>query len=431
MGRSMVRDIIELGKIVVGRRRPMSSHQALRDRRLRAVVRNAYEHVPYYRDRFRAAGISPEDIRSADDLHKVPVTTKDDLRAAGMANTISRRVDVSGCIMRTTSGSTGKPFAVFRTRSEERTRLQFQMAALLTAGLRPLDRFVMLIAEWEAPRRLHTRLGLFQREVVRVSRPIEEQIRRLRELRPTVLWTWPSALRSLMHFVEGPFREVVNPRILITNAEILDPHLRNRVKTELDTELFNFYGACEFGRIAWECKAHEGLHINGDHLIVECVDGDLNPLPFNHTGTIVVTSLYSFAMPFIRYNLNDLGMLKEAKCSCGSPLPLMAPPMGRETEVLRLPSGRIMPPLELLNLMSSFNKVDQFRFVQEATDLLRVELVMREGRDPSTEETVRTKIRDYLKEPVRVEVVTKKDPSVSSSKFRVIVSNGGSRRSTP
>jgi phenylacetate-CoA ligase len=225
-----------------------------------------------------------------------------------------------------------------------------------------------------------------------------------------------------------PLRDVVRPRILITNAEVFDPQIRSRVQAELDSELFNFYGACEFGRIAWECKAHEGLHVNADHLIVECLDDGNNPVPFKQTGTIVVTSLYSLAMPFIRYNLNDLGMLKEAKCSCGSPLPLMAAPMGRDTEVLKLPSGRIMPPLELLNLMSSFSLVDQFRLVQETTDLLRVELVMRADRDPATEETIKARIKGYLNEPVRVEVVTKKSLTVSGSKLRIIVSNVDSVR---
>jgi phenylacetate-CoA ligase len=144
-----------------------------------------------------------------------------------------------------------------------------------------------------------------------------------------------------------------------------------------------------------------------------------------------VTSLYSFAMPLIRYNLNDLGMLKEGRCSCGSPLPLMAAPMGRDTDVLKLPSGRAMPPLGLLNLMAPFSLVDQFRLVQERTDLLRVELVMRAGRDPSTEETIKARIQGYLREPVQVEVVTKQDLAVPGSKLRVIVSNVDSGRPKP
>lgn len=417
----MIREIIELRRILRNRRLSAPELEGLRAQRLKAVVRNAYEHVPYYRTLMKSAGVSPEEIRTPEDLQRIPVTHKEDLKAAGLDNITADWADLSRYVKSATSGSTGEPFAVYRTKREETTRLQFQMAALLAAGFLPRDRFVMLIHQWNAPWRMHAALGLYRRWVVLVTLPPEEQIRRLRQLKPTILWTSPSALRALIHNSGNRLREVINPRILILNGEVYDGLLKQQVESQLDTEVFNFYGACEFGRIAWECTTHEGLHINNDHLIVESLTGD-KPAGFGKTGTTVITSLYSFAMPLIRYNINDLSVLSEHGCSCGSPLPLMEHPMGRDLDLLALPNGKHVNVHEWMDTVPRFRQIHQFRIIQESVDSALVELVPWDRIDDGTLKRIRDDLEAYVDRAVRVRVQTVDFIAPEGSKFRTFIS---------
>src|SRR5271157_2867932 len=104
--------------------------ERMRDEKLRSVVRNAFDHVPYYRALFLSAGIRPDDIRTAEDLPKLPVTTKRDLRAAGPANITARWTDLASCRTWTSNGTTGEPFVTYWGRSEERTYFMLFMASL-------------------------------------------------------------------------------------------------------------------------------------------------------------------------------------------------------------------------------------------------------------------------------------------------------------
>jgi phenylacetate-CoA ligase len=118
---AMIHEVLELRRMFRNRKLPPQELEALRERKLRAVIRNAYEHVPYYRSRFRSAGISPDDIRMVEDLRNLPISTKEEMRAAGPENTIADWGDPSSLITERTSGITGKPFTVYRTAAEART----------------------------------------------------------------------------------------------------------------------------------------------------------------------------------------------------------------------------------------------------------------------------------------------------------------------
>src|SRR5574337_426553 len=112
---------------------------------------------------------------------------------------------------------------------------------------------------------------------------------------------WPTALRALLGRI-GSLQSLARPRTIVTSAEPLDPVVRRRVSDDLDVDFLNFYGSVESGRIAWECAAHEGLHINADCVILErAADTELS----GAGSSVIVTNLNSFAMPFIRYRLGD------------------------------------------------------------------------------------------------------------------------------
>jgi phenylacetate-CoA ligase len=277
------------------------------------------------------------------------------------------------------------------------------MAALMTCGFGPRDRLAILGPEWTLGRQLHHLLGLYKSEVIPLPVTADWQLKRLKELDPTVVWTYPSVLRSLIHNLDFPIRELIRPRVVITFAEIFDPVLRKRVEAELDPEFFSLYGATEFGRIAWECPEHEGLHLNASHFVLECVDDPLLP-DLEGAGVAVLTNLFGYAMPFIRYKLGDICLFPNATCSCGCTFPLMDPPIGREDDILMLPNGEIKSANGFHHIIARFDGIDQWRVIQETESDFVVQLVMPNKPDEEMFNKIREEFVHYLEVPTTLNI---------------------------
>lgn len=408
----------ELVRLLSGRlpRKP-EALAALRDRRLRALVRSAYERVPYYRALFDDAGLGPRDVRSADDLRHLPVSTRDALRAAG-EGARARGVDWSATRVVHTSGSSGKPWAVHRTRAEDRLRRAVEFRSMRHTGIRPTDVIALLGAVRNAPRRPLERCGLFRVIEVSPLLPVERQIERLREIRPSVFWVYPTALRALLAAAES-LEAVIEPRMVVTSAEPLDEPLRRRAFDRRPIETRNFYGSAEIGRIGWECGEHRGLHVNVDCVILELLEDDDLP---GAGRSVVATNLNSHAMPFLRYRLGDRCAWVEGGCPCGSPLPLIRPPVGREWDVLRLPSGRMVSPWGLNVFLRDLPGLLQFRFVQKRRDRLEVQLRFSRPPASATLESLRERIASHLGEPISIEIAPVDAIGEGTLKFRSFLS---------
>jgi phenylacetate-CoA ligase len=191
--------------------------------------------------------------------------------------------------------------------------------------------------------------------------------------------------------------------MLITSAEVCDDMLKARIQGNLKIEMLNFYAANEVGRVAAECLAHEGLHVNEDHVILECVNSRHLAEP-GVSGEAVVTSLNALAQPFIRYRLGDVCKFTEKPCSCGSPFPLISPPLGRFDDAVKLPSGKLVSLWPFTFILRKMDRLEQYRIIQESAERLVVKLVFRE--DPNDDALVRLRSRfmEHLGEPVSVDI---------------------------
>ena len=249
---------------------------------------------------------------------------------------------------------------------------------------------------------------------------IEDQIQCAQKMHPTVLWVYPTVLRALLHKLDYRLSKLVCPRVLITSAEVFDEVMRERIRADLDVEMFNFYGAYEVGRIAAECPAHEGLHVNVDHVILECLDGN-RPAARGTPGIAVLTTLNAFTMPFIRYRLGDICTSIEKTCSCGSAFPLIGPPQGRENDMIMLPSGKILSPLAFGYILRSFNGINQFRIIQERFDHFVLQLAFQENPQDEMLLKIRSRIMEYLDEPVRLDIQIVDFVTEEKLKFRIYI----------
>jgi phenylacetate-CoA ligase len=417
----MIGEALELRRLMNNRRLSPAELEAVRNRKLQAMIRHAYENVPYYRSLFQAVGLLPEEIRNVNDLQRIPITTKDDLRTAGVERITANGVDLAACQVVHTSGTTGKPFAIHLTRTDLRARRLVEFRALLLTGFRPQDRLAILGPAQPHSMRFHQRLGFYRSVNISPTLALDDQIDLLKRYRPTILWAYPTALKALLARVNYRLDTVASPRLLITSAEVCDETLKIRIQNTSKIEIFNFYASNEFGRIAAECPAHEGLHVNVDHVILECVNSK-DPAEPGVSGEAVVTSLHAWAQPFIRYRLGDVYMFTEKLCSCGSPFPLISAPLGRSDDVVLLPSGNISSLWPFTFLLRKMNGLEQYRIIQESVEHLVVQLAFCGYPDSDELVQLRSRFMEILGEPVKVDIQCVDSIRDEGPKFRSFIS---------
>ncbi len=417
----MIRELLELARVYRSRKSSPQDLEILRTARLRAVIRNAYDHAPYYRSLLERAGLTSSDIHSMEDIRKLPVITKEDLRQAGLHNISAGWADLSSCATSTTNGSTGEPITVYRTKAESTVYAMLFLDALLTVGFRPRDKLCILGPYWQIDQRLYHKLGIFRREIIRATDPMEQQIQRLRDMQPDILWAYPTALRALMHCLKIPLGDLIRPRVIVTTAEVFDQVLKERVREQVDSKLAELYGCGEVGIIATQCRSSEALHVYSPYVHVECLDRGEPAIP-GKLGTVVVTSLYNFAFPIIRFNLHDICCFSADTCSCTSAWPLIDPPLGRDNDLITLPSGRIISPLALQLILKKTPDVDQWRLIQETPDRFVVRLAF--NKDPSAQmlEDIRSRLVDHMPESAHFQIEVGDFIVEEGLKFRSVVS---------
>ena len=401
----MLRDLIKLQRLLHHLKLSSEELNHLQNLKLRNIIRHAYENVPYYQSLFSSGGLSPEDIRSVEDLKYIPITTKEDLKAAGIEKITTQGISLSSYLQISTSGNTGKPFTVYFRQDEARIRQLLDFRTLLSIGFHPRDRLLSLIRSFPYHTRFYQRLGFYRSENISHLHLIEEQVQHLQKMRPTILWASPTELWALLHHLDDHLSKIIRPRIIIISAEVFSEGLKERIRADLDIEIFNFYGAVEAGRIASECPSHEGLHVNADHLILECLVGD-QPAGFGKPGVVVITTLNAFVMPFIRYRLGDICSLIDKRCSCGASFPLIGPIQGRENDMVQLPSGKILSPHGLNNILMGINEINQFRFIQKSPGHLVLQLALCGNLSEEKLLDIRTQCMEYLCEPIHLDIQT-------------------------
>jgi len=366
--------------------------------RLRKLVRHAYKQVPFYGEKFKAVGVHPMDIKQLSDLKNIPVCERNELIEAGEEKTLARNVDPRRCHEILTSGSGGTPLKVYVTRRELASRKMVELRGLLRIGFKPRDRLLVLGPEGSARSSLFQRLLLYNTKQVSPFLSVEDQLAQIYQFKPTILWIYPTILRALLHASDGSLSRIAQPRIVITSAEQLDPTVRQNLREDLDTEVFNFYASMETGRIATECRSHQGLHVNADQLILEIPHEGSAP-----SGGVLVTCLNAYTMPFIRYRLGDVTAFKDGKCTCGSNFPIIDPPQGRRDALIQLPSGGRRSFVVFFQILRRFGWIRQFRVVQKAPDHVLVFLRLLRKPRPAEFSTIRVLLTEYLGETAQLD----------------------------
>lgn len=397
----------------------------LRRTRLQKLIMHSYNRVPFYRNIFDQHGLNPKDVLDIEDLHKVPILTKQVLQQGNSTDFLAQGIDPSQCDITRTSGSTGKPIEILRLRNENLWGWYMTMVrAQIANGVRPWHRQAFIEDRARMPKKNWSISRLKPQEVYLLAgQQVQEQLNILQSVRPHFIRGYSNSLSLLAHSMKQSNIKDISPKIVMGYAELLDKASRSLINEVFNVEMVDLYATAETYGIAWECPKHSGYHINADSLIVEFIR-DGRPAKVGEQGHIVVTSLYQYAMPLIRYDLEDIGIPTNEKCSCGRDLPLMAMIQGRVDDFVTLRNGTIIPPIgTFADVINGEQDVREFLVVQEDYDLIVVKLVVNAENDLDLIGRVRHGIEDLIQHEavVKVEIVKQIDRG-NDVKLRRIIS---------
>ena len=313
--------------------------EVIQSSRLQRLVERASTNVPFYGRLFRDCGLRAEDIRSPSDLRKIPITTKEQLQSAGRGEITSRRLDLSRCVAVSTSGATGIPLRLYFTRTDWSRLNMNWLRPLLAHGVKPWQRRFEITGPHNISlrKRWYNRLGLWDRRALSIFEAPERWVEAYRSFRPDVLAGYSGSLRLLADHVMREGISDIAPKFVFGVSDLADEDFRARIERAFQRRFVDLYGAAESSCIAWECPDCRGYHINSDALIVEFLKKDGQPAPPGTPGRIVITNLFSQALPIIRYDLGDVGVRADQEPTCGRGLPLMGIVEGRSDAFLVLP----------------------------------------------------------------------------------------------
>ena len=364
---------------------PYDQLRDLQNERLLKQVRHVWDNVPYYRQKMEEKGVSPEDIRSIDDLHKLPFLKKDDLREAYPYGLMGK--PMADCVrIHSTSGTTGKRVVAFYTQHDVDLWEDCCARAIVAAGGTKED--VVHVAYG---------YGLFtggaglhggSHKVGCLTLPMssgntDRQLQFMTDLGATILCCTPSYAAYLAESIhERGLQDQIRLKAGIFGAEAWSEDMRHDIEEKLGIKAYDIYGLTETSGpgVAFECCEQSGMHINEDHFIAEIIDPDTGEvLPEGSKGELVFTAIDKEAFPLLRYRTRDICVLSRKKCSCGRTHVKMSKPMGRSDDMLIIRGVNVFPsqietvlmqqgyPANYQIIVDRINNNDTFEVVVEMT----------------------------------------------------------------
>jgi phenylacetate-CoA ligase len=409
--------------------------KAYQERRLRELVGHAYRHVPFYRARMDAAGVKPEDVRTLEDLGKLPFLSKTDIRENLYFDLMSDNHDKREIYRITTSGSTGEPLVMYA----DRVQLELRWAATLrsqewagyrfgdrcarlwhqTIGMSPMQVFKEKFDAWFTRR-------LFIPAYEMSDENIRSFVRKMEGWRPAFVDGYAESFNFLSTYLKHSELKGLKLRGMMSSAQSLPAHSREKIEASFGCRVFDKYGSREFSGIAYECDAHEGHHVVAELYLVEVLK-EGRPCAPGEIGEIVITDLNNFCMPLIRYRIGDLAVAMDPSrpCLCGRSAPRIGEIQGRTQSIIMGTHGRYLPGTFFAHVFKDFDHVvRQYQIVQEKRD--RLSLVIIKGPQ-FTEEglgQILEELKRYVGADMHIDVeFTDRIAMVRTGKHRATISS--------
>ena len=398
--------------------RPAQLRQ-LQQQSLSELITHAVTHSPYYRNKYRdvPALFSPDE-----GISRLPLLRKDDVikhRESLLADNVDPRTVRIGH----TGGSTGQPLAFYYDRHKMELMRAGMCRSYMWSGWRPGQKIMNF---WGAkqdirPAGFSRRLDNFFAAEKTVGAyeytesDLANWVRQIQRYRPVLLQGYASILAELARYVLDQGLRLPSTLMgVYSTAEMLHDWQRALMESAFACKVFNQYGSREIPNIACECH-HGNQHVFTDMVYLESIHED-------GADKLVITSLTNRTMPFIRYDIGDLGTLKEGGCPCGSPFPIMAMGVCRSNDLIKTRSGKTIYPSYFIHLLDGLEGIKQYQFVQTAIDKMTLNILATRQLTTAEQAGIRARIAhdvdaDMALEIYHVEAITRS----RSGKHRFVI----------
>ncbi|MEP7359792.1 MAG: hypothetical protein ABI847_21250 [Anaerolineales bacterium] len=407
---------------------PLEQQQAQQLALVKPLLAHAGRQVPYYRDLFRDLRFDPLAVRSLDDLQALPVLTRQTIQAQGR-RMLAEDAAARGIGEGFTGGSSGIPMLFWYDPAFYQNAEAAAWLSDMAAGRRygtstayywgaPMD--LTPYRGWRGLARRWLRNEHYFDTHFTNDHRLRAYHARLTALKPGILVGYATGLAALAHFLEREGLTAAYPRLaVIPSGEVLDPEMRAALERVFPAPVFNRYGSREVGLMAYECDHHLGLHLNLSNAYLECLGPDVYESP----GELVITQLHNYAMPLIRYQVDDLAVLDRRACTCGRAAPMLARLAGRRMASFVTANGTLVEGYHLIRFVRRAPGVLEFQLIQEAVGRFRLLLMTKPDFDPASLAQARADIADQMGAEVELIVEqVERIPRPPSGKAQMLLS---------
>ena len=396
---------------------------------LRKLIKHSYENVPFYNEQFKKLKLTPDDIKTKDDLYKLPILRKEEIRKNFPKKITAKNLSRLKFIHNASSGSTGQPLNFYETKRSASFHKAAAIRAWYWMGYNLGDKYVKISTNVRKSIIKRTQdffnrcdYIYFQKITDKV---VSNIIKEIESFNPIVVRGYPFLLYCVAEEIEKRgVTKLNNLKAINTTSSTLHEFMRDKIERIFKTNIFDSY-SCEGSAFFAQCESGENYHPSEESAIAEFIEDDFTKNDPDGAKRHITTNLLNYAMPFIRYDTQDYVVVNHNKrCSCGRNFLNISKIKGRDNSILILPNGNYLIDMDFFQYFDDSVAVDQFQVIQEKRDLIRIKLVVNNFFNNKIMNKITDYWNKYLGENVNlfVEVVNNIELS-PSGKRRFLIRN--------
>ena len=310
--------------------------------KLRKLIKHSVTSVPYYKDLFEKNNLSIEDIKTKEDLYKIPILTKEEIKKQGIDRFISTNYPKNKIVSESSSGSTGEPLFYKTTKEAYSLNIAANLRGWQWTGFKLGDRYIKLSqnSRNNPLKKLQDKISnnLYLATNPLIDSNFEFLLKEIENYKPRIIRCYPDPLLFLARYKKQHPEYKYQPKAITTTGNTLYVETRKEIEDAFGCKIFDSYN-CESNSNVFECETHNGYHSAEEYGISEILDENNKPI-HSGIGRLISTDLYNYAHPFIRYETQDQVELLKERCSCGRELLSLKRILGRASDVLETTNGK-------------------------------------------------------------------------------------------
>jgi len=400
------------------------------DEKIRSLIKHAYDNIPFYRDIMTSRKLRPSDIEKVADLHKLPILTREDVRANKL-RMIAGNYKKSQLIRGYTSGTTGSPLELIWDNEICHIKTVVDWRQKKIAGIKPGDKIAFFLGRTLVPlqkknppfwRHNYVLNHLFCSSWHLSRRNIPYYFDKLSKFSPLAIEGYPSTMFILAKYLVEK-GQTFPLKAAFTSSETLLPLHRETIEKAFGCKLFDFYGMAERVAFATECELHDGKHINMDFSVLEVINNDSEPSAPGQMGRIVATGFHNYAMPLIRYRTSDVTVLRGKPCSCGRSFDLMENVTTKDEDIISTKDGRYISSSIINAVTHHLTSIAEHQVIQDDLEHVRMLIVKKPEFLESDGKFLEENLRKIMGDGMDIKVEYVDDiPRTTAGKFRWVIS---------